>query len=351
MDKLKFRSVILHLSKSGRKPKQIHDELVTIHGEDAPSASTVKYWCRKFVTGHEDIEDEARSGRPITAVSDSLIDRIAKIISENRKTSIRILAQETNSSYGTVHKIIHKFLKLEKKFARWVPHNLEIEQKMLRVEIARNFLKQRCDKMGEFKARMITSDETWISYHTPDDKNSSWEWCAADEPAPERSRIQKEKRKTMATVWWDCQGLIFVDFFKQSAKRGMSSDYYCSMLRKLREELPKQRRGALKRGPLILIDNAPIHKSVQTRSLIENIGFELIPHPPYSPDLAPSDFYLFRNLKSWLKQKRFTTQDDLEAAVLGWFQSKPKTFYEKAIDELKERMSQVIELEGSYLPN
>ena len=53
---------------------------------------------------------------------------------------------------------------------------------------------------------------------------------------------------------------------------------------------------------------------------IRDAGFEILDHPPYSPDLAPSDFHLFPKLKESLRGQRFQTDDDVMAAVNEWFQ-------------------------------
>ena len=60
----------------------------------------------------------------------------------------------------------------------------------------------------------------------------------------------------------------------------------------------------LTRGPLLLHDNAPVHMSRIAQAVVKNIGFQQLSHPPYSPDLAPSDFYLFDNSDCLLSKKR-----------------------------------------------
>jgi len=77
--------------------------------------------------------------------------------------------------------------------------------------------------------------------------------------------------------------------------------YYANELRELREALKSKRRGKLRRGVLLLHDNAPAHTAGVATSVAAECGYELLPHPPYSPDLAPSDFYLFPLLKEHLR--------------------------------------------------
>jgi len=70
--------------------------------------------------------------------------------------------------------------------------------------------------------------------------------------------------------------------------------YYANELRELCEALKSKQRGKLRHGVLLLHDNAPTHTAgIVTSVAAECGGYELLPHPPYSPDISPSDFYLF----------------------------------------------------------
>ena len=50
-------------------------------------------------------------------------------------------------------------------------------------------------------------------------------------------------------------------------------------------------------GWILHQDNAPAHRAIATQETIAQLGIEIMPHPPYSPDLAPCDFYLFPQVK------------------------------------------------------
>jgi len=87
--------------------------------------------------------------------------------------------------------------------------------------------------------------------------------------------------------------------------------YYADELRKLREELKSKRRGKLRHGVLLLHDYAPAHTSAVATSAVAECGYELLLHPPYSPDLAPSDLYLFAVLKEHLSGTHFSSDNDV----------------------------------------
>jgi histone-lysine N-methyltransferase SETMAR len=74
--------------------------------------------------------------------------------------------------------------------------------------------------------------------------------------------------------------------------RTITGAYYSELLTKLNEKILEKRRGKLAKGVIFLQDNAPAHKPFIALQKRHEIGFELIDHPPYSPDLARSDYVL-----------------------------------------------------------
>ncbi|UYV72957.1 hypothetical protein LAZ67_10001269 [Cordylochernes scorpioides] len=94
---------------------------------------------------------------------------------------------------------------------------------------------------------------------------------------------------------------------------------------------------------MILHDNARLHTSCKTVSTIIKLGFEVLEHPAYSPDLAPSVYFLFGLLKKELKRKRFDSDEDVQKVVQDFFHTLPKSAYKDGIYKLPERWRQCIE--------
>ena len=92
----------------------IHDELNLVYGDQAPSLRTVERWSKLFRDGREEIEDEARSGRPITETTFENIERIRFLIDDDPYLTIEELEYETGLSHGTIHQIIAEHLNLKK---------------------------------------------------------------------------------------------------------------------------------------------------------------------------------------------------------------------------------------------
>jgi len=77
----------------------------------------------------------------------------------------------------------------------------------------------------------------------------------------------------------------------------MNAEYYSSLLVQLKYILKEKRRGKLTKVVLFLHDSAPAHRALATQEELAYLGFQCLDHPPYSPDLAPSDYHLFPGLK------------------------------------------------------
>ena len=104
-----------------------------------------------------------------------------------------------------------------------------------------------------------------------------------------------------------------------------------------------------KKKSLFQQDNAPVHKSMKTMVKLIDLRFEMLPHALYSPDLAPSDFYLFADLKEMLQGKRFSSDDEVIAATEAYFGAKDKSFYKKGFETLEKRWNDCIAMEGDYV--
>ena len=82
---------------------------------------------------------------------------------------------------------------------------------------------------------------------------------------------------------------------------------------------------------------------------IHDCGFKLIEHPPYSPDLAPSDFHLFPKLKTAISGTHFQSDDDVIQAVDDFLNYQEKYFFKCGIEALKHRWQMCIDKEGDYV--
>ena len=106
----------------------------------------------------------------------------------------------------------------------------------------------------------------------------------------------------------------------------------------------------MKRKKILFLQvNAPAHKSIATTAKINDLKLQLLLHPPYSPDLAPSDYYLFPNLKRWLINKKFSSREEIIDAAEEYFAELPENYFSDEIKKLENRWNKCIELKGDYI--
>ena len=111
----------------------------------------------------------------------------------------------------------------------------------------------------------------------------------------------------------------------------------------------RKRRGKLTRGVLLLLDNAPSHTSQVAMVAATQCGFEVLPHLSYSPDLAPSEFYLFPKLKTNLRDRNFGSNESVIDAVNEYLGDEDEDFYFEGISKLEQRLGRCIKLKGDYI--
>jgi histone-lysine N-methyltransferase SETMAR len=163
------------------------------------------------------------------------------------------------------------------------------------------------------------------------------EWKHPGSPVKKKFKSQPSARKVMLTVFWDSQGVLL----EHDLERGttVNSVGYSEMLSTgLKPAIRIKRRGLLSSGVLLLHDNARPHTAIHTLQTLVKLGFTVLEHPAYSPDLAPSDYHLFGPLKEALRGRRFTSDKEVKEAVHEWLAAQPKTFFSEGIQKLLEQV-------------
>ena len=120
-----------------------------------------------------------------------------------------------------------------------------------------------------------------------------------------RAWVPEVKEVQVATICWQGDGHsilgrkrhYYVGLFTHEVYNNWS--VLTNLLDQLRTAIREKRRGKLFKGVLLQQDNARVHTCKFAMDAVERNGYELIPHPAYSPDLAPSDFFLFPNEKGY----------------------------------------------------
>ena len=138
-------------------------------------------------------------------------------------------------------------------------------------------------------------DETWLYHYDPETKQESMEWWRSSSHHPKKFQVQKSTGKVLALIFWDQDGILLIDYLPKG--QTINAEYYSSLLVQMKDILKEKCHGKVTKGVLYLHDNASAHWALATQKKLAYLGFQCLDHPPYSLDLAPSDYYLFPGLK------------------------------------------------------
>jgi hypothetical protein len=130
----------------------------------------------------------------------------------------------------------------------------------------------------------------------------------------------------------------------------LTAERYCQQFRRL-EEAIQQKRPGRRHGVILQHDNARPHTANMAKAAIQELDWEILSHPPYSPDLAPSDYHHFRSLSLSLSNNlRGVSFSDAE--LQNWldvFTTKPVDFFKRGIKTLPERWEAVVNDGEQYI--
>jgi len=125
--------------------------------------------------------------------------------------------------------------------------------------------------------------------------------------------VQKSAGKVLALIFWDEDSILFIDYLPKG--QTINAECYSSLLVQLKEILKEKFSGKVTTGVLFLHNNALAHRALATQKKLAYLDFECLDHPPYTLDLAPSDYHLFPGLKKQLKGHHFSSDTEVIAAA------------------------------------
>jgi len=152
----------------------------------------------------------------------------------------------------------------------------------------------------------------------------------------------RSKIKVMLVVLFDWKGIVhheFVSHVRMENKQLWAFEGCCA---RKRPELWENQTCMLHQ------DDAPVHASLLIRSYLAKHQKSVVPHPPYSPDLAPADFFLFPKLKTTSKGRRFQTVKEIQENAVRELRSITESAFQEAFQQWKKRWELCIASRGDY---
>jgi len=194
-----------------------------------------------------------------------------------------------------------------------------------------------------FLHRIVTEDEKWIHYDNPKRKKS---WGLPGRASTSTAKPNIHSSKVMLCFWWDqLVGVAYHELLKPSAT--ITGDLYQKQLTRLSRALKDKRSRYNERHDKVILQhgNARSHVAKSVKIYLETLKWEVLPHPPYSPNIAPSDYHLFRSMAHGLALTSTFLRSYEEVknwAIHTWIASKDEQFFRRGIRTLPDRWEKVM---------
>lgn len=311
--------------------EDIFNEIQATYGQNSIALRTVQKKTKALREGTFSIFDKERSGRPEI---DHLDQPISEYLDENPYAQTRELAEHFKVDKATIKKILTEHLHMTKMNCRWIPHQLTESLRQIRVETAKEMLSFFENASDRDLNNLYTEDETWIYFDNPHKSM----WVLNSDPPLTFPKPNIASKKVMIAVFWSRNGILSItpclhgkSFDRKFFLNNVIGDL--SQVRSLRHKI-------------LHFDNARPHLINEE---LEELGVTRLPQPPYSPDLAPSDFFLFGYLKSKLEGCVFASEEEVLEKVIDVLSQIEKDVFQSVYNEWILRLRACIERGGDYL--
>ena len=188
---------------------------------------------------------------------------------------------------------------------------------------------------------LVTFDESWIYCCDPGTKRQSSQWKHVGSPRPKKAKQSKFTLKLLLIPFSDSTGMIYMHWVPTG--QTVNKECYVEVLREFRKRFRRKRPALFKSGQWHYHqDNAPVHKSILVTDYLTKMDIKTIPQPPYSPDLAPCNFWLFP------KPRGYETIEEMKEAVTKVSDTLAQEDFHGALMKLMERYNKCIAAGGDY---
>ena len=294
------------------------------------------------------LENNDRCGRMATTVTLENTSGVESLIKKDPKMAYAEIQDIMKISSGSLTCIFLNCLGARKRCARWVPHDLSEEQKWGRVDWYTHMLRKIERGRSPRVWNIVTGDATWVYQYCPETKQQSAVWVFPDENPPVKFNRNKSASKQIIACFLANFGHVAT--IPLEDRKTVTAHWYINhCLPKIFQAWCKWRPRTGVRGLPLHHDNARADTAAVTLDFLVASDVQLVIHPPYSPDLAPCDWFLFPSVKRQLKGKQFQNAEDARAFIEGVIFDIPQSTWSGVIDRWFERMVKCVQAEGGFL--
>jgi transposase len=229
--------------------------------------------------------------------------------------------------------------------AKFVPRLLSDDKMERRKTIAGDLFEQSTQD-PRFLGQVVTGGESWVFAYDPETKTQSSEWHTSSSPLPKKPRATKSNIKVMLVAFFD-DGVVHRKFVPTGTN--VTAAFYVEVLTRFRENIRRKRLQKWKNDWALHHDNAPSHTAMAVQQFLGKNNVPIVPHPPYSPDLAPSDFWLFVTLKIGLRGRRFAAVEDIKENAEARLRAIKKKIFHQCYNNWIDRWHKCVCADGKYI--
>ena len=237
------------------------------------------------------------------------MELIRKALKDFPFSSIREIEAQTGIPKTTVHRILTQDLRYVLKHLKWIPHLLNPSQKVSRIELSKRLLQVLQEAKETDYNFFVTGDESWFYLST----DETTQWLPPEEKPSKRVKKTIGSEKFMLSIFWNPHSFFIVKVLPSDAT--FNGDYFINEILDPLHEMMASESEEPQRKIIVHYDNARPHTSRKVFEYLESHNMEKAPQPPFSPDIAPSDFFLFGYVKNKLSGRSFRSPDELLLAV------------------------------------
>ena len=262
---------------------------------------------------------------------------------EDRRVTVDAIATKLGKGHNVVQEM-NGSSGYRKICAHWVPRLLTEDHKVQRKAITSEMRQRYRDEEDDFLLNIATGDKSWFQHFDPATKRQSMEWHHLDSPTKKKPKTMPSAKKIMGTFFWDAEGCILIEFLEPG--KTINAARYVQTLLMLRRALRDKQPG---RKVILQHDNVRPHTARLTYEKIEKMGWEVLPHTPYSPDLAPSNYHLFGFVKNQMRGQHYEMNKALHTALCQCLWAAGSEFYHKGLFKLPEWWEKCVPRNGDYV--
>jgi len=172
------------------------------------------------------------------------------------------------------------------------------------------------------------------------------QWKKQNSPRPNKARMSRSQDRTKLVCFFHHKGLVHYEFIAQG--QTVNQQCYLEVLTRLRESVQRKRPRLLPHKWILHHDNAPAHDALRVHEFLAKNSITKMYHPPYSPALAPFDFWLFPKLKNTLKGQRFAHLSDIQCNVKTLLQGVLENDFQDCFWQWHHCLTKCIASQGEY---